>query len=171
MVPGLEIASLLPDSARVSEESNNKKESTHAMSAHVRERPELLWAFTNVRAHWSRSADSTVTERKRSLLLDDLEEYTNSSERLRIRSATVESAERDHCVCVCSSLLDCLLTRVLNLEKHCRTRALNKVTTWPMKMNKSIKLKICVYNGSSDSYAIGNYNYNRLFSSYSTVIG
>jgi len=30
------------------------------------------------------------------LLLDDLEEYTNSSERSRIRSATVESAERDH---------------------------------------------------------------------------
>jgi len=27
--------------------------------------------------------------------LDDLEEYTNSSERLPIRSATVESAERD----------------------------------------------------------------------------
>jgi len=30
--------------------------------------------------------------------LDDLEEYTNSSERSRIRSATVESAERDHCL-------------------------------------------------------------------------
>jgi len=29
------------------------------------------------------------------LLLDDLEEYTNNSERSRIRSATVESAERD----------------------------------------------------------------------------
>jgi len=28
--------------------------------------------------------------------LDDLEEYTNSSERSRIRSATVESAERNH---------------------------------------------------------------------------
>jgi len=28
--------------------------------------------------------------------LDDLEEYTNSSERSRIRSATVESAERDN---------------------------------------------------------------------------
>jgi len=49
--------------------------------------------------HWSRSADSTVTERirERSLLLDDLEEYTNSSERSRIRFATVESAERDQC--------------------------------------------------------------------------
>jgi len=34
---------------------------------------------------------------ERSLLLDDLEEYTNSSERSRIRSATVESAERDQC--------------------------------------------------------------------------
>jgi len=46
---------------------------------------------------WSRSADSTVAERirERSLLLDDLEEYINSSERSRIRSATVESAERD----------------------------------------------------------------------------
>jgi len=45
---------------------------------------------------WSRSADSTVAEwiRERSLLLDDLEEY-NSSECSRIRSATVESAERD----------------------------------------------------------------------------
>jgi len=32
--------------------------------------------------------------RERSLPLDDLEEYTNSSERSRIRSATVESAER-----------------------------------------------------------------------------
>jgi len=42
---------------------------------------------------WSRSADSS----ERSLLLDDLEEYTNSSERSRIRSATVESAERDQC--------------------------------------------------------------------------
>jgi len=29
------------------------------------------------------------------LLLDDLEEYTSSSERLRMRSATAESAERD----------------------------------------------------------------------------
>jgi len=46
---------------------------------------------------WSRSADSTVAERisERSLLLDDLQEYTNSSERSRIRSATVESTERD----------------------------------------------------------------------------
>jgi len=35
--------------------------------------------------------------RERSLLLDDLEEYTNSSEYSRIRSATVESAERDQC--------------------------------------------------------------------------
>ena len=44
--------------------------------------------------HWSR-LDSTVAERirKRSLLLDDLEEYTNSSERSRICSATVESAK------------------------------------------------------------------------------
>jgi len=47
---------------------------------------------------WSRSADSTVAERicERLLLLDDLEEYTNSSECTRIRSATVESAERDY---------------------------------------------------------------------------
>jgi len=46
---------------------------------------------------WLRSADSTAAERicERSLLLDDLEEYTNSSERSRIRSATIESAERD----------------------------------------------------------------------------
>jgi len=46
---------------------------------------------------WSRSADSTVAQRIREhlLLLDDLEEYTNNSERSQIRSATVESAERD----------------------------------------------------------------------------
>jgi len=31
--------------------------------------------------------------RERSLLLDDLEEYINSSKRSRIRSATVESTE------------------------------------------------------------------------------
>jgi len=53
--------------------------------------------FCRIRvSDWSRSADSTVAEQigKRSLLLNDLEEYTNSSERPRIRSATVESAER-----------------------------------------------------------------------------
>jgi len=51
-----------------------------------------------MRYNWSRSADSIVAERirERSLLLDDLEEYTNSNERSWIRSATVESAERDH---------------------------------------------------------------------------
>jgi len=36
--------------------------------------------------------------RERSLLLDDQEEYTNSSECSRIRSATIESAERDYYV-------------------------------------------------------------------------
>jgi len=30
--------------------------------------------------------------------MDYLEEYTNSNERSRIRSATIESAERDHWV-------------------------------------------------------------------------
>jgi len=50
-------------------------------------------SFQKIR-EWSRSADSTVAERirERSLLLDDLEEYTNSSERSQIRSATVVSA-------------------------------------------------------------------------------
>jgi len=49
--------------------------------------------------HWSRSIDSIVAKRirERSLLLDNLEKYTNSSKRSRIRPATVESAERDHC--------------------------------------------------------------------------
>jgi len=49
--------------------------------------------------YWSRSADSTAAERirERSLLLDDLKEYTNSSKHSWIRSATVESAERDQC--------------------------------------------------------------------------
>jgi len=46
---------------------------------------------------WSRSADSTVAERirERSLLLVYSSRSSNSSERSRIRSATVESAERD----------------------------------------------------------------------------
>jgi len=46
---------------------------------------------------WSRSADSTVAERirKHSLLLVYSSRSSNSSERSRIRSATVESAERD----------------------------------------------------------------------------
>jgi len=59
--------------------------------------PNLRHMTVAISSHWSRSADSIVAERirKRSLLLDDLEEYTNSSECLRIRSATVESAERD----------------------------------------------------------------------------
>jgi len=39
--------------------------------------------ITKGQNQWSRSADSTVAERirERSLLLDNLEEYTNSSER------------------------------------------------------------------------------------------
>jgi len=47
---------------------------------------------SDIRAHWA------LSEWLRFWMhpLDDLEEYTNSSERSRIRSATVESAERDH---------------------------------------------------------------------------
>jgi len=49
--------------------------------------------------HWSRSADSTVAEQihERSLLLVYSSRSSNNSERSRIRSATVESAERDQC--------------------------------------------------------------------------
>jgi len=46
---------------------------------------------------WFPSADSTDAEqiREHLLLLNDLKEYTNSSECSQIRSTTVESAERD----------------------------------------------------------------------------
>jgi len=51
-----------------------------------------------MRYKWMRSADSTVAERirERSLLLVYSFRSSNSSERSRIRSATLESAERDH---------------------------------------------------------------------------
>jgi len=49
---------------------------------------------------WLRSVDSTFVEwiRERSLLLDDLEEYTNSNKPSRICFATVKSTKRDHWV-------------------------------------------------------------------------
>jgi len=68
---------------------------TSIFESHIRYCARLLRLRQKI-TQWSRSADSTVAERicERSLLLDDLEVYTNSSERSRIRSATVESAER-----------------------------------------------------------------------------
>jgi len=53
---------------------------------------------SDVVKHWSCSADSTVAERirERSLLLVYSCRSSNNNERSRIRSATVESAERDH---------------------------------------------------------------------------
>ena len=54
-----------------------------------------MWLFKL--REWSRSVDSTVAEQIRSLLLDDLKEYTNNSERLLvIYFATVEFAKRDY---------------------------------------------------------------------------
>jgi len=93
LTPATSIRRFSPSAAFRFSHNAYRRIEARSVSFHVHS----LHEWMHPEAQWSRSADSTVAERirERSLLLDDLEEYTNSSERSRIRSATVESAERD----------------------------------------------------------------------------